>query len=507
MCMLTGARVGEVRTARFEQLNLDYVIWSKPAATTKQRKIHRVPISQEVVTIVRQRQMIVPNGNPWLFPGEAVGQPVREIRRFWAKVQKEADLPDVRIHDLRHTFASLLVSGGASLEMIGRLLGHSQMQTTQRYAHLMDSPLRAGVGTVASILRPRPRLVHDAAQDEVGHPLPRTPIMSNPKTNSEDYLRMYRQMVRIRTFEDNANQLYLSAKMPGLTHMYSGEEAVAVGICEALKITDKITSTHRGHGHCVAKGANLKEMFCELLGKEEGYCRGKGGSMHIADQSNGNLGANAIVGGSMGIATGAAFSAKLLGKDDVTVCFFGDGATAQGLMYEVMNMAALWHLPVIYACENNGYSEYTKTEEIAAGSITARAEAFGIEAHQVDGQDVLAVNALTTDLVARARKGEGPFFIELMTYRYHGHHVGDINREYYRTKAEEKDWKENRDPIIRFRAHLITEGLATEAEIEAMNAEITADAEAAVAYALNAKYPDVSEVDMHVFTDVKHALA
>jgi len=168
MCMLTGARVGEVRTARFEQFNLDYVIWSKPAATTKQRKMHRVPISQEVVTIVRQRQMVVPHGNPWLFPGEAVSQPVREIRRFWACVQKEADLPDVRIHDLRHTFASLLVSGGASLEMIGRLLGHSQMQTTQRYAHLMDSPLRAGVDTVASILRPRPRLVHDAAQDEAG---------------------------------------------------------------------------------------------------------------------------------------------------------------------------------------------------------------------------------------------------------------------------------------------------------------------------------------------------
>jgi integrase len=170
MCMLTGARVGEVRTARFEQFNLDYAIWSKPAATTKQRKIHRVPISQEVVTILRQRQMVVPSGNPWLFPGEVVGQPVREIRRFWARVQKEADLPDVRIHDLRHTFASLLVSGGASLEMIGRLLGHSQMQTTQRYAHLMDSPLRAGVDTVASILRPRPRLVHGAAQDEGGLP-------------------------------------------------------------------------------------------------------------------------------------------------------------------------------------------------------------------------------------------------------------------------------------------------------------------------------------------------
>ncbi|KJZ24625.1 thiamine pyrophosphate-dependent dehydrogenase E1 component subunit alpha [Tritonibacter mobilis] len=333
--------------------------------------------------------------------------------------------------------------------------------------------------------------------------------MSPAKTasNTEDYLRMYRQMVRIRTFEDNANQLYLSAKMPGLTHMYSGEEAVAVGICEALKITDKITSTHRGHGHCVAKGAAFKEMFCELLGKEEGYCRGKGGSMHIADQSNGNLGANAIVGGSMGIATGSAFTAKLLGKDDVTVCFFGDGATAQGLMYEVMNMAALWKLPVIYACENNGYSEYTRTDEIAAGSITARAEAFGIEAHQVDGQDVLAVNELTEQLVARARKGEGPFFMELMTYRYHGHHVGDINREYYRSKEEEKDWKENRDPITRFRGWLVEQGIATEDEIEALNDAVRKDAEAAVTYALEARYPDESEVDMHVFTDVKHALA
>lgn len=332
-------------------------------------------------------------------------------------------------------------------------------------------------------------------------------MTQDPKTNSEDYLRMYRQMVRIRAFEDNANQLYLSAKMPGLTHMYSGEEAVAVGICEALRTTDKITSTHRGHGHCVAKGADFKEMFCELLGKEEGYCRGKGGSMHIADQSNGNLGANAIVGGSMGIATGSALSSKMRGSDEVTVCFFGDGATAQGLWYEVMNMAALWGLPVIYACENNGYSEYTRTDEIAAGSIMARAEAFGIESFQVDGQDVLAVNKLSQQLVERARKGEGPFFIELMTYRYHGHHVGDINREYYRSKEEERDWKENRDPIIRMRHWLITEGLATEAEIEAMNEEIKADAKAAVDYALEAKYPDPSEVDMHVFTDVKHALA
>lgn len=319
------------------------------------------------------------------------------------------------------------------------------------------------------------------------------------KSNREDYLRMYRQMVRIRAFEDNANQLYLSAKMPGLTHMYSGQEAVAVGICEALTPDDKITSTHRGHGHCVAKGAEFKEMFCELLGKEEGYCRGKGGSMHIADQANGNLGANAIVGGSMGIATGAALSAKRLGKSDVTVCFFGDGATAQGLLYEVMNMAALWNLPVIYACENNGYSEYTRTDEIAAGSITARAEAFGIESHQVDGQDVLAVNKLATDLVARARKGEGPFFIELMTYRYHGHHVGDINRDYYRPKDEEAEWKNNRDPITNFGKWLETQKIATVDELVGINNEVKAEAEAAVAYAEKAAYPSVKEVDMHVF--------
>ncbi|SFQ96010.1 thiamine pyrophosphate-dependent dehydrogenase E1 component subunit alpha [Poseidonocella sedimentorum] len=317
--------------------------------------------------------------------------------------------------------------------------------------------------------------------------------------NAQDYLRMYRQMVRIRAFEDSANQLYLDARMPGLTHMYSGEEAVAVGICEALERTDKITSTHRGHGHCVAKGAEFKPMFCELLGKVEGYCRGKGGSMHIADQSNGNLGANAIVGGSMGIATGSALRAKLQGADDVTVCFFGDGATAQGLLYEVMNMAALWSLPVIYACENNGYSEYTKTEEIAAGSILARAEAFGIEAHQVDGQDVLAVNTLARDLVARARKGEGPFFIELMTYRYHGHHVGDINRLYYRSKEEEATWKETRDPITLFGAWLTREGVASEEDLQGIESAVRAEAAEAVSYALDAAYPDVSEVTMHVY--------
>lgn len=326
--------------------------------------------------------------------------------------------------------------------------------------------------------------------------------MAKPaQKNSDAYLHMYRQMVKIRVFEDSANELYLTAKMPGLTHMYSGQEAVAVGICEALETRDKITSTHRGHGHCVAKGANFKQMFCELLGKDEGYCHGKGGSMHIADQANGNLGANAIVGGSAGIATGAALTAKTLGTGDVAVCFFGDGALGQGLLYECMNMAALWDLPVIYACENNLYGEYTHVSEMAAGALMDRASAFGIEGHEVDGQDVLAVNELSQQLVARARNGEGPFFMLLNTYRYHGHHVGDINRAYYRSKEEETFWKENRDPITNFGDWLVTEKLASFDELQALHAEIKTEAKAAVNYALSAAYPAVEDVTKHVFVE------
>ena len=318
-------------------------------------------------------------------------------------------------------------------------------------------------------------------------------------SNIENYRRMYLQMQRIRVFEDKANELYLSAKMPGLTHMYSGQEAVAVGICEALKKTDYITSTHRGHGHCIAKGASYKEMFCELLGKEMGYCRGKGGSMHIADQENGNLGANAIVGGSAGIATGAAFSSKRLGKDNVTVCFFGDGALGQGLIYEVMNMASLWSLPVIYACENNLYGEYTKVEEMASGKLMDRAKSFGIKTFEVDGQDVIKVNSLAEDMVNQCRLGKGPCFVLLNTYRYFGHHVGDIQREYYRTKDEEKYWKEKKDPIKNFSSWLQKEKIFTANEMKSFDEDIIKDAEEAVNFALEAKYPATNEVDKHVY--------
>src|SRR5438445_10006763 len=196
--------------------------------------------------------------------------------------------------------------------------------------------------------------------------------------------------------------------MPGTAHLYSGEEGVAVGVCSALRRDDYITSTHRGHGHCLAKGAEIDRMFAELLGKAAGYCKGKGGSMHIADHANGNLGANAIVGGSTGIATGAALTAKRLGTDQVAVCFFGDGALGQGLLYEVMNMASLWTLPVIYVCENNLYNEYTHYLEATAGGILDRASAFGIEGREADGQDVRVVFEETAALVAVPPRGEGP---------------------------------------------------------------------------------------------------
>jgi TPP-dependent pyruvate/acetoin dehydrogenase alpha subunit len=320
------------------------------------------------------------------------------------------------------------------------------------------------------------------------------PSKTSTTVDVETQLKLLEAMLRIRAFETAANQLYLSAKMPGLTHLYIGEEAVAVGVCSALRVDDVITSTHRGHGHCIAKGADVRRMFCELLGKAEGYCRGKGGSMHIADHANGNLGANAIVGGSAGIATGAAFAAQRLGTDRVVACFFGDGALGQGLLYEVMNMAALWKLPVIYVCENNLYNEYTHFSEVTAGSIPARAEAFGIPAEEVDGQDVLAMRAAAERAVARARSGDGPSFLLAATYRYHGHHVGDIDRAYYRKKEEEELWVTERDPI-----DLLASRIGDDAAVSELRERAEAEVSDGVAYALEAPYPDPSEVTEHVF--------
>jgi pyruvate dehydrogenase E1 component alpha subunit len=316
---------------------------------------------------------------------------------------------------------------------------------------------------------------------------------------AEQWMRMYRRMVMIRLFEEQVNELYTRALMPGLAHLYVGEEAVAVGICEALRPTDYITSTHRGHGHCVAKGASPNRMFAELLGKKLGYCKGKGGSMHIADPATGNLGANAIVGGSTGIATGAALSAKRLGTGQVAVCFFGEGALGQGVLYEVMNLAALWKLPVIYVCENNLYNEYTHYSETTAGDILARGMAFGVHAESVDGQDVRAVYAAAQRLVDRARKGEGPAFLVCNTYRYTGHHVGDINREYYRSKQEEQEWKTKRDPIKNLTEWLIEQKLTDSTKLDAIENEVRKEMKAAVEFAIAAPYPSPEEAQEDVY--------
>ncbi len=322
---------------------------------------------------------------------------------------------------------------------------------------------------------------------------------SQTQGDAEKWLHMYRQMLRIRRFEEQVNELYTSARMPGLAHLYIGEEAIAVGVCEALRRDDYITSTHRGHGHCLAKGASIDKMYAELLGKEPGYCHGKGGSMHIADQDTGNLGANAIVGGSAGIATGAAMSSKMRGSDQVAVCFFGDGALGQGLLYEMMNMASLWKLPVLYVCENNMYTEYTHYSETTAGSITARAQAFGIVTAESDGQDVRAVHETATQLIERMRRGEGPAFLLCNTYRYHGHHVGDIQRTYYRTKEEETYWKTERDPLKILSDWLLEQQLTTLQALEELESSVHDEVEQGRDFALNAPFPASSEVDTNVY--------
>ena len=316
---------------------------------------------------------------------------------------------------------------------------------------------------------------------------------------AEKLLRFYRQMTAIRLFEENVNELYTRALMPGLAHLYIGEEAVAVGVCEALRPDDYVTSTHRGHGHCLAKGASPERMFAELLGKEAGYCRGKGGSMHIADPATGNLGANAIVGGSVGIATGAAFSSKTLKTGQIAVCFFGEGALGQGVLYECFNLAQLWKLPVIYVCENNLYTEYTHFSETTAGEIPARATAFGIRAETVDGQDVRAVFAAATVLADGARRGDGPAFLVCNTYRHRGHHVGDINREYYRSKKEEQEWLRESDPIKNYSEWLKAEKHADAATLNAIELELKSEMDKAMKFAIAAPYPSIDQVQQDVY--------
>jgi TPP-dependent pyruvate/acetoin dehydrogenase alpha subunit len=325
-------------------------------------------------------------------------------------------------------------------------------------------------------------------------------VTSDTSMISQELLQeMYRRMVTIRKFEETVYDVYSRGIMPGLAHLYTGMEAVAVGVCINLKPADNITSTHRGHGHLLAKGGEPKRMFAELLGKAAGYNHGKGGSMHIVDMSLGILGANGIVAGGMGIAAGAALSAKVRHEDRVSVAFFGDGALNEGLFYETANIASLWKLPVVYVMENNTYGEYTSTARSTAGSGPARAEAMEIPAVSVDGNDILAVYDAARWAIDEARAGNGPRFIECHTYRWRGHHMGDQGDTYgYRSQDEIEGWMK-KDPIPRFGQRLLTEGQIDAAALAAIDDEVQVQITNAVEFAKQAPYPDPSEVYEHVY--------
>jgi len=304
-------------------------------------------------------------------------------------------------------------------------------------------------------------------------------------------IEMYKQMLKIRLFEEKVFDLYAQNLVPGTIHLYLGEEAVAVGVCSALRKDDYIVSTHRGHGHCIAKGAELKRTMAEILGKKTGYCKGKGGSMHIADFSIGMLGATAVVGAGLPIAVGAGLSIKLRKTDQVVACFFGEGASNQGTFHESINMASIWKLPVIFVCENNLYAMGTRQSTVMAiENVADRAVAYGIPGVVVDGNDVLAVYEATQKAVERARKGEGPTLIECKTYRHKGHSRVDPAK--YRPKEEVEEWLA-KDPIKRFKEKLLKTNTLTESEIQQIEKEISDEIEEAVKFAKESPYPAPEE--------------
>lgn len=321
----------------------------------------------------------------------------------------------------------------------------------------------------------------------------------NPLPIEPDLLiEMYRRMLTIRFFEEAVFDVYRKGWMPGLAHLSDGQEATPVGVCMALRPEDTITSTHRGHGHIIAKGGQVEPMMAEVMGKVSGYCRGKGGEMHIADVSLGILGANGIVGGGLGIAAGSAFTAKREGKGRVSVAFFGDGAVNQGLWYETANMAVLWKLPLIYVCENNQYTEFTHWKKLTAGEgLATRARAMGMPGVEVDGNDVVAVYQAARELVEAARCGEGPATLVCHTIRYGGHHVGDPGTA-YRTKEEMEEWRK-KDPIQRCERLLVENGILSPQEIEATRTEIDQRIQNAVQQARQDPFPPIEEVHEHVY--------
>ena len=311
-------------------------------------------------------------------------------------------------------------------------------------------------------------------------------------------LEMFETMMRIRLFEERVTLEYQRGDMPGFVHTYIGAEAVATGICAHLSDDDLIASTHRGHGHCLAKGCSIAGMLAELYGRQTGLCKGRGGSMHIADFEIGMLGANAIVGGSIGLATGGAFAQQVKGTSNVSVSFFGDGGAGQGILYESMNLASIWKLPVIYVCENNGWAESTPASySQSVEDLSRRADGFGIPGHVVDGADACAVHEVAGEAIERARRGEGPSFIEAKIPRISAHYVGDTQK--YRNE-DDLEAARNRDPLQRFRSELEAAGVLTEAAVEGIRAAIVEELDHGVAAAKADPWPAAAGVTDHVYS-------
>lgn len=321
------------------------------------------------------------------------------------------------------------------------------------------------------------------------------------RTYSPEQLReVLHKMHLIRKFEEGAEDAYLRGFIHGTMHLSIGQEASALGICMPLTDADQITSTHRGHGHCIAKGARVDRMFAEFFGKTSGYCKGRGGSMHIADATKGNLGANGIVAGGIPIATGAALSAKMQKNGKVVVCFFGDGANNEGAFHESLNMASIWKLPVVFVCENNGYGMSTSAaRSTAIVNIADRAAGYSMPGVVVNGNDFSAVAEASSNAVDRARKGDGPTLIECKTYRHRGHSKSDRNR--YRTKEEIEDWKNQRDPIAQFEAELMQFGVIDTDGIAAVITAVDAEIAAGIAFAQAGEASPISEVLNYVYSE------
>jgi acetoin:2,6-dichlorophenolindophenol oxidoreductase subunit alpha len=312
-------------------------------------------------------------------------------------------------------------------------------------------------------------------------------------------LDAYRRMRTIRVFEEKLEELVAAGALAGFLHLYAGQEAVAVGVCAHLDERDIVTSTHRGHGHCIAKGVDLGGMMAELFGRATGICKGRGGSMHIADVDKGMLGANGIVGGGIGLATGAALSAQIRQTGGVAVSFFGDGATNEGSFHESLNLAAIWGLPVVYVIENNGYGEFTPTEFVTpVRDLATRASSYAMNGVVADGNDFFDVYEKAGEALERARRGQGPTLLECKTYRYYGHYLGDPMA--YRTKEEVELWRQQRDPLDRFEERTVEGDLVEREELRRIDAEVHAAVNAAVEASEAAPHPRPESVLEDVYT-------